>query len=130
MSQTTHPGPIFEADHPAFVATDGVRVEMPWGHLRVFTGMGSQPSETTVAICHVDAGMAVPLHYHANCEETIHVLSGRCEHRYGQDTLTLEPGQTLLIPRDVVHRAAAVGGSALEFLMVFSSGQREVVFLE
>ena len=42
----------------------------------------------------------------------------------------LEPGQTILVPRFVVHNAAAVGEEPLELLIIFSSGEREAVFLE
>ncbi len=130
MSPTTPDAPIFAVDHPAYVATEGTRIEVPWGLIRFFTGKGARPSETTVGLCQVRPGAAMPVHYHPNCEETIHILSGRCAHMYGQDTVDLGPGQTLLIPRYVVHRATAVGPDPLEFLIVFSSGEREAVFLE
>ena len=130
MSLTTTTGPIFDVDHPAYVATEGTRVEMPWGHLRFFTGRGAHPSETTVGLCVIKPGEANPLHYHPNCEETIYVMSGRCAHLYGRDTVTLEPGQTILVPRNVVHQARAIGEEQLVLMIVFSSGEREAVFLD
>ena len=40
-------------------------------------------------------------------------MSGRCAHLYGQDTVNLEPGQTILVPRYVVHQARAVGDETM-----------------
>ena len=130
MTLPTDPAAIFQPDHEAYVATAGTLTEMPWGHLRIFTGRGAQPSETTVGICHIKPGCHNPLHYHPNCQETIYILSGRCAHRYGEATVMLEPGQTILVPRFVVHNASAVGDEPLELLIIFSSGEREAIFLE
>ena len=130
MNLTTANQPIFQVDHEAYVATEGTRVEMPWGYLRFFTGRGAHPSETTMGLCIINPGQANPLHYHPNCEETIYVIKGRCEHLYGQHTVILEPGQTILIPRNVVHQARALGDEPLELMIVFSSGEREAIFLE
>ncbi len=122
--------PIFHPADPAYVTTDGVVQDFDWGRLTIFTGGSVQKSETTVGICLINPGRSNPLHYHPNCEETLYVLSGRCAHRYGEGIVTLEPGQTILVPRYVVHNAAAIGDDPLKLMIIFSSGEREAIFLE
>lgn len=68
-----------------------------------------------------------PLHSHPNCEEFLYVLSGSCEHKLGEETVMLQPGDTIRIPRDVRHWARAVGDEPVLALIMFSTGKRQAV---
>jgi mannose-6-phosphate isomerase-like protein (cupin superfamily) len=56
-----------------------------------------------------------PPHRHADCSELFHVLEGRVNFEIGEDRLQLGPGESVLVPRDVVHTfyAASEAGSRL-----------------
>ena len=114
----------------AFVprAQDGQRTPTSWGELNwkiTDTSMGG--TEMTFGTCLIRPGERNPLHSHPNCEEFLYVVSGRCEHRLGEDVVTLEPGDTIRIPRNVRHWARALGPDPLFALIMFSSGQRQAV---
>lgn len=114
----------------AFVsrAQDGQRTPTSWGELNwKITDTSMAGTEMTFGTCLIRPGERNPLHSHPNCEEFLYVVSGRCEHRLGEDVVTLEPGDTIRIPRNVRHWARALGPDPLFALIMFSSGQRQAV---
>jgi quercetin dioxygenase-like cupin family protein len=117
----------------SFVArtNDGERVPTGWGELNWKIAGGSMPgAEMTFGTCLINPGERNPLHSHPNCEEFLYVVSGACEHRLGDDTVRLDAGDTIRIPRDVKHWARALGDEPLFALIVFSSGNRQAVSYE
>lgn len=109
-------------------AQDGQRTSTNWGELNwKITEISMAGTEMTFGTCLIRPGERNPLHSHPNCEEFLYVVSGRCEHRLGDDVVTLEPGDTIRIPRNVRHWARALGPDPLFALIMFSSGQRQAV---
>lgn len=109
-------------------AEDGERTVMGWGELNwKITGQSMAGAEMTFGTCRIFPGERNPLHSHPNCEELLYVVSGRCEHRLGEEMVVLEQGDTIRIPRNVRHYARALGDQPLFVLIVFSSGERRAI---
>lgn len=107
---------------------DGERVPTGWGELNwKITGDSMAGAQMTFGTCFIKPGERNPLHSHPNCEELLYVVSGSCEHRLGEDTVMMGPGDVIRIPQDVRHWARAVGDEPVLALIVFSTGQRRAV---
>ena len=73
-------------------------------------------------------GMAVPRHAHTREDEVYFVLAGGLEATVGEETFVLQPGDTLLAPRDIPHQLRNSGNSENHFLLMFSpSGFEEFI---
>jgi uncharacterized cupin superfamily protein len=46
----------------------------------------------------IKAGQANPRHRHPNCDEILHLISGRLEHTLGDERMILELGDSISIP--------------------------------
>ena len=73
-------------------------------------GLGSvclSGTDTGGAYCLLEVslapGMAVPRHTHTREDEVYFVLAGELEATIGDETFVLQPGDTLLAPRDIPH---------------------------
>ena len=75
-------------------------------------------------------GHANPLHLHPYCEEVLYLLWGACEHRVGELTVEMRPGQVICIPRGTPHQARTTSTEPLVVAVSFSSPNRQVVNLE
>lgn len=84
----------------------GVRIRAPYGE------------NLMLSYLEMDEGAVVPLHTHPHEQGGI-LMSGRMELTIGTETRTVEPGAAYIIPANVPHRAAAVGGP-VKVLDVFS----------
>jgi len=70
--------------------------------------------------------MAVPRHTHTREDEVYFVLAGELQATVGDKTFVLQPGDTLLAPRDIPHELS--GNTTNYFLLVFSpSGFEEFI---
>jgi quercetin dioxygenase-like cupin family protein len=102
-----------------------------WGTLKWLCNDRLSPGAAqTVGICHILPGKRNPVHYHPNCEEVLHMLSGEGEHSFDDQVVKLRAGSTIRIPAGVKHNLTNNGSSTLSCLISFSSGSRETVFLE
>ena len=98
-------------------------------------GLGSvclSGTDTGGAYCLLEVslapGMAVPRHTHTREDEVYFVLAGELEVIVGEKSFVLQPGDTLLAPRDVPHELRNSGNSENHFLLVFSpSGFEEFI---
>src|SRR6516164_5671157 len=98
-------------------------------------GLGSvclSGSETGGAYCLLEVslapGMAVPRHTHTREDEVYFVLAGELQATVGDETFVLQPGDTLLAPRDIPHELRNSGNTTNHYLLVFSpSGFEEFV---
>lgn len=103
----------------------------PWGNLKWLCNAKLSPgAQQTVGICHIAPGQRNPRHYHPNCEEVLYMLSGNGQHSFDDDTVDLKAEMTIRIPAGVTHNMANTGTEPIVCLIVFSSGERETVFLE
>lgn len=101
------------------------RADTAWGALDWIIPSSTMPSASmTFGIVTIAAGARNPLHSHPNCEEILHVLQGRCEHKLGEAVFEMGPGDTIRIPQGVPHWARSLGPEPLVAVIAFSSGDR------
>lgn len=105
---------------------DGEVLEFPWGRI-VWLASRSLGNSTTMTFGRViiKAGAANPRHRHPNCDEILHLLSGRLEHSFGTEIFLMEAGDTISLPAGVWHNARALGETDAEMTISFSSAERE-----
>ena len=105
--------------------------EFPWGTLNWLMGQAIDPNaKQTFGMAVIQPGQQNPPHYHPNCEEILYVVSGTCEHTYGDDSYQLKTGDSIRVPAGVIHHAINNGDEPLRAIISFSSGDRQTVFLE
>lgn len=103
-------------------------IQEPWGSLRWLASAAIGNAEgVTVGRVVIRAGQGNPRHSHTTCEEVLVLLRGRLRHTMGDETVTLEAGDTLTVAAGVAHGAACVGEEDAEMIVVYSSGERDFV---
>ena len=107
------------------------RVDESWGHLTWLAGR-PQGNVEGLTLGHVvlKAGQANPRHAHPNCEEVLYLLAGRVEHTLGDQSFTLEAGDTLAIPAGVFHNGISLGPEDADMIVAYSEGDRQFVLEE
>jgi quercetin dioxygenase-like cupin family protein len=102
-----------------------------WGTLQWLVHVSTMPGcEQTFGVSTISPGRRNPLHYHPNCEEILYVVSGRCDHTFDGETVALETGDAIVIPRGVRHNLVNTGDTDVVCIISFSSPDRQTVFLE
>lgn len=71
-------------------------------------------------ITELEAGAAVPLHFH-NCDESVVVLRGLATFDVEGETYELLPDDATLVPAGVVHRFANPGSGVVRLLFIYGS---------
>ena len=101
-------------------------LEFPWGRIAwtVSRKLGNSTVMTFGRVL-MRAGMSNPRHRHPNCDEILHLLSGRIDHTLGAESFVMEAGDTISIPTGVWHQARALEGADAEMVIAFSSADRE-----
>lgn len=124
------PGRALPAAKGAVVSTpaDYELIELPWGEIEWYVSGPLQNSTTmTVGQATVFPGKANPVHFHPNCDEVLHVLSGRILHTMDDVTVEMSAGDTVSIPKGVRHNATNIGDEDAKLAISFSTAWREVV---
>ncbi len=100
-----------------------------WGQLHWYAhGQLSGATGLTVGRCILKPQSANPIHYHPNCEEVLHVLSGQIEHYIdGKGWFAMDMGDSITIAANVKHGARNVGKDDAHLLICFSSAERQTV---
>lgn len=120
-------------DLSAFVTDSKLLNEevFPWGTLKWLCNERLSPGALqTVGVCHIKPGQRNPRHYHPNCEEVLHMLAGTGQHSFDDASMELTPGMTIRIPAGVTHNMTNIGTEPIVCLILFSTGNRETIFLE
>ena len=114
---------------PVRTFSDGILIDQPWGKLTWLASRELGNSNTmTFGRVTIPADQTNPRHRHPNCDEILHLLCGRLEHRLGDDLFLLNPGDTISIPAGQWHNARALDGMDAEMVICFSSADRETEF--
>lgn len=107
---------------------DNKVTKMPWGQLRWFTSAELKNSRTmTTGMAIIAPGQSNPRHFHPNCDEILHVISGKISHTMNEVTVVMEAGDTVSIPQGVLHNATNIGDTDAMLGISFSSAYREAV---
>jgi quercetin dioxygenase-like cupin family protein len=108
------------------------REAYPGGEINWLTSRKTNGArELTFGHTVIDIGKCNPLHRHPNCEEVLYVLSGEIEHYIeGTPRERMVAGDTILVPRNLIHQAVNVGEGLANLLVAFSSAERETVIIE
>jgi quercetin dioxygenase-like cupin family protein len=104
--------------------TDATAQIENWGTL---TWLASRPltgSALTFGRVVIRPGRSNPRHAHDNCEEVLYLLSGRLRHSFGDKTVEMEAGDTLVVPAGVLHNAVNTGDTDADMIVAYSSGDR------
>jgi quercetin dioxygenase-like cupin family protein len=101
------------------------RVEADWGRLEwLASGPLGNASGHTLGRVVIKKGMANPRHRHSNCEESLFLMSGRLEHSVGDEVVTMEAGDTLVVEAGVPHNAKSIGDEDAVMIVAYSSAER------
>jgi quercetin dioxygenase-like cupin family protein len=101
--------------------------EYPWGWIRWLMNSQIDPSaEMTLGMVYIKAHQTNPVHIHPNSAEYLHVLAGACEHRIGDRWVALKTGDTLRIPKGIVH-GARTGAESCRVMVCYDTGTRQMV---
>lgn len=107
---------------------DAVVEEFDWGQLHWHAnGKIGNSDAMTFGRCIIKPGRENPRHYHPNCEEILHVISGTIRHTLGDDEFDVVPGGTVVIPPNIMHNAKNVGTETAVMVITFSSAARQTV---
>ncbi len=113
------------------MAADPTVVWMPGG---VRTEIHLVSEDTGGAFCllvdHPPAGWSLPPHRHRNEAETIHIIAGDFEMEVDGIRLRASSGQTVHVPRGVIHSAANIGDQPGRRVLLFSPAGMERFFSE
>jgi len=98
----------------------------PWGKIvwKVSGKLGNSESMTFGRVT-IHAGQSNSKHSHPNCDEVLHLISGRLEHSVGDEIFLMKRGDTLSIPRGIIHNAKAIGKKDPVMVVAYSSAYRE-----
>ena len=69
-----------------------------------------------------------PPHYHPNIDESFTVLDGAFEIMVGDDVVRCGPGDSVFVPRGVVHTFANIAATPSRFLSISNPGGHEQFF--
>lgn len=108
------------------VEAEATRDAAGWGSLCWLASKALTGSERlTVGRVVIKRGQNNPRHSHANCQEILYLLAGRLEHSVGEASVTLEPGDTLVVDAGVPHNALSIGEVDADMIVVYDAGTRE-----
>jgi len=106
---------------PLRTLAQGDVLEFDWGRI-VWT---VSRALMTFGVVTIKAGHANPRHRHPNCDEILHLLSGRLEHSLGDELYVMNAGDTISIPTGAWHNARSIGAEDAVMTISFSSAGRE-----
>jgi oxalate decarboxylase/phosphoglucose isomerase-like protein (cupin superfamily) len=102
-----------------------------WGTLQWLCNGEILPGAVqTIGICHLHPGRRNPLHYHPNCEEILFIQQGSGKHLLDSVWVSVQPGSVVRVPAGMKHQLSNEGAQIMISIVVFSSADRQTVFLE
>ena len=82
-----------------------------------------------LVVDHPEPGWGLPPHRHANESESVYLVEGRFEMTVGGTRHEMAPGDSVHVPKGVVHSGAALGDAPCRRVIVFAPGGVEQFFL-
>ncbi len=126
ISSPESPRPVADLVHPL---DDANVIDYPWGWIRWLINAEMDPhAEMTFGVVHLNGEQTNPLHIHSNCEELLYVISGSCEHRIGDQWISIKKGDLVRIPAGIPHLAKTDKVPMLA-VIVYSSANRDFTAL-
>ena len=105
----------------------GETLPFEWGQITWLASAALGNSrETTFGRVLIKAGRRNAGHWHPNSEEILYLLSGRLEHAVGDETFSMAPGDSILIPRGCRHHATAIGEEDAIMLVFYPTPERKM----
>jgi hypothetical protein len=113
------------------MATDPLVVWMP-GDVRTEIHLATEDTDGgfCLLVDHPPAGWSLPPHRHRNEAETIHIVEGEFELVLDGERLRASAGQTIHIPRGVIHSGKNIGAGMGRRVLLFTPAGMERFFLE
>lgn len=109
-------------------AADNTVIHLPWGRLDWYVSGALNNSDTmTTGLATVLPGKSNPRHFHPDCDEVLHVISGHIRHTMNEQIVEMKAGDTVSIPAGVLHNATNLGTEDAVLAISFSSAWREAV---
>jgi quercetin dioxygenase-like cupin family protein len=101
------------------------RIEEDWGSLTWLAGQKLGNAEgLTLGRVVIKRGKSNPRHSHPNCEEALYLLKGRLRHTIGEESVILEPGDTIVVAAGIPHNATSLGEEDADMIVAYSAGTR------
>ena len=112
-------------------ASEATVQEFDFGEL-VWYANGAMGNSATMTFGRaiLKAGQANFRHYHPNCEEILHVLSGQIVHSLEDELYPMGPGDTIVVPPKIVHNASNEGDETAVMSILFSTPDRQTVVVD
>jgi len=102
--------------------------EQPWGELEWFASRAiGNSAHVTVGQATIKPGQSNPPHWHPNCDEVLHLISGRIMNRMGDKEFEMKAGDTVVIPEGVVHNARNIGTENAVLIISYNSADRVAI---
>jgi quercetin dioxygenase-like cupin family protein len=79
---------------------------------------------------HPGPGWSLPPHLHSNESETIHIVAGEFKMEVGDERMVVSAGETVHVPRGVIHSGANIGEQTGKRVLLFSPAGMERFFME
>ena len=99
----------------------------PWGKLEWYARKSLNGTDITLGFCHINPKMENAMHSHPNCDEVLYVIDGSIIHRLNGEEISMNAGDSLLIPQGVTHNAFNPGNKEVILSIAFTTGTRETI---
>jgi quercetin dioxygenase-like cupin family protein len=104
------------------------RQKESWGALRWLANAAIGNADgLTLGHVVIKAGTSNPRHCHNTCEEVLYLLRGTVTHTLGDESFTMQPGDTISIPAGIFHNGINSGAEDAEMIIAYSTATRDFV---
>jgi len=105
---------------------ESAKIVEPWGSLNWLANASLTGTQClTLGRVVILKGKSNPRHRHNRCEEVLYLLAGKLRHTVGEQSVILEPGDTLRIPAGVFHNAQSIGTTDADMIVAYPTAQRD-----
>ncbi|MFW6286918.1 MAG: cupin domain-containing protein [Candidatus Sumerlaeota bacterium] len=96
-----------------------------WGSLTWLSSKELTDNNLTLGRVIIKPGESNPRHAHDSCEEVLYLLQGELTHTFGEESVEMKAGDTLVVPGGVMHNATNTGDVDADMMVAYSSGERD-----